>query len=236
MDFEPIAGDEGANSEVRRRNEGYYERYFVGKGIDIGCGDSAITPNAQSWDISKGNSDASYMTGIDNESQDFVYASHILEHIEDPHVAVENWWRILKVGGFLIIAVPDEDLYEQGIWPSVFNADHRYSFTAHKDKRPQHSQNLMDFIVPLDNHKLLSLRICDSNYDYNKKNVDQQSAERQVEAIVQKIASTHWHNSIVGVHKCVCGAKQFVLLGLMENGSFLGLCSSCGQKTFLNTS
>lgn len=28
--------------------------------------------------------------------------------------------------------MPDEDLYEQGVFPSTFNADHKHTFTIHK--------------------------------------------------------------------------------------------------------
>ena len=234
MSFKPEAGNETRNSEARRRREGYYERYFVGKGIDIGCGNSTITPDAQPWDISKGNSDATCMKGIDDESQDFVYASHVLEHIDDPHLAMYNWWRILKVNGYLIVAVPDEELYEQCIWPSVLNSDHRHSFTAHKDERPEHGLNLMDLITPLDGHKLVGLRTCDYNYDYSLKNVDQVRAERQVEAIVQKVAPVKWQNSIVKHFCCPCGWKPLMLLGMMRNGQWLVKCPSCGQKCNLS--
>jgi hypothetical protein len=33
------------------------------------------------------------------------------------------------------VLVPDYELYEQGVWPSTFNSDHRHQFTA-LDTRP----------------------------------------------------------------------------------------------------
>jgi SAM-dependent methyltransferase len=41
-------------------------------------------------------------------SQDFVIANHFLEHCEDPIGAMENMLRVLKVGGFLYLALPDK--------------------------------------------------------------------------------------------------------------------------------
>src|SRR6185312_3014562 len=38
----------------------------------------------------------------------------------------------IKRGGHLVISVPDEDLYEQGVWPSTFNTDHKITFTLSK--------------------------------------------------------------------------------------------------------
>jgi len=40
-------------------------------------------------------------------SLDFVVASHVLEHIEDPVAALESWLRVLRPGGVLLIVLPD---------------------------------------------------------------------------------------------------------------------------------
>jgi SAM-dependent methyltransferase len=47
-------------------------------------------------------------------------------------VALDNWLRVLKPGGHLVCLVPDEDLYEQGVFPSTFNSDHKHTFAIHK--------------------------------------------------------------------------------------------------------
>jgi ubiquinone/menaquinone biosynthesis C-methylase UbiE len=49
-------------------------------------------------------------------------------------VALDNWLRVLKPGGHLVCLVPDEDMYEQGVFPSTFNSDHKHTFTIHKKK------------------------------------------------------------------------------------------------------
>jgi predicted SAM-dependent methyltransferase len=38
---------------------------------------------------------------------DFVVASHVLEHIEDPVGALATWLRVLRSGGILLIVMPD---------------------------------------------------------------------------------------------------------------------------------
>ena len=35
-------------------------------------------------------------------------------------------------GGHLLCIAPDEDLYEQGVFPSTFNWDHKHTFTIYK--------------------------------------------------------------------------------------------------------
>lgn len=49
------------------------------------------------------------LTGIETESVDEVYASHILEHFGHGHIrqVLMEWVRVLKPGGVLKVAVPD---------------------------------------------------------------------------------------------------------------------------------
>jgi SAM-dependent methyltransferase len=51
--------------------------------------------------------DAETLSSIPSASQDFVVASHVLEHCEDPLGAVGNWLRVLKPGKPALLAVPD---------------------------------------------------------------------------------------------------------------------------------
>lgn len=51
--------------------------------------------------------DAVTLTSIEDSSQDFVIACHILEHLEDPVGAIKTWFRILKPGGVLFMSIPD---------------------------------------------------------------------------------------------------------------------------------
>jgi SAM-dependent methyltransferase len=62
-------------------------------------------------------------------SFDFVASSHCLEHLHDPSDALLAWSQVVKPGGFLIVTVPDFDLYEGGRWPSRYNGDHKWKFT-----------------------------------------------------------------------------------------------------------
>jgi predicted SAM-dependent methyltransferase len=52
--------------------------------------------------------DGEKLTGIPDESQDFVIANHFLEHCEDPIGTIENFLRVVKPGGILFLAVPDK--------------------------------------------------------------------------------------------------------------------------------
>ena len=100
--------------------------------------------------------DAQYMEGISDNTYDFVHSSHCLEHMEDPFVAMSNWIRITKPGGYLIITVPEEYLYEHGMWPSRFNSDHKWSFSigGSKHSMAQH----IDVMIMLQGHQDISVQ------------------------------------------------------------------------------
>lgn len=103
---------------------------LTGKGIDIGPADSPVTADARPFDLEHG--DANVITRYVTELYDFVYSSHSLEHMHDPREAIMEWWKLVKPGGYLFFTVPDEDLYEQGVFPSRFNPDHKATFTISK--------------------------------------------------------------------------------------------------------
>ncbi len=62
---------------------------------------------------------------FDNETFDCVIARHILEHTVDILKTLIEWTRIIRVGGQLIIAVPNENI-ENGI---PLNPEHCHAFT-----------------------------------------------------------------------------------------------------------
>jgi len=123
----------------RLRDPNFMRRYFVGQGVDIGGKPDPLSlyhelfplmGNVKVWDWEDG--DAQFMASVPDNSFDFVNSSHCLEHLQNPLEGLRNWLRILKPGGYLIALVPDEDLYEQGIWPSTNNKDHKHTFTILK--------------------------------------------------------------------------------------------------------
>jgi hypothetical protein len=84
-----------------------------------------------------------------------------------PESAIKDWWSIVRPGGFLIIIVPDEDLYEQKYWPSIFNSDHKFTFTLNnKSSWSPVSINVIKLIKALPKLKLISAEIPDANYNY----------------------------------------------------------------------
>ncbi len=164
-----------------------FQGLLAGKGIDIGCSNTPITDTCDRWDLEQG--DAQYLSGVADETYDWIFSSHLLEHVRNPTAAVARWWKTLKVGGYLIFLVPDEDLYEQYVWPSRFNDDHRSTFTPSKATSwSPVSVNITDMLNGLPGHKLLSLTIEDTGYDYSLVDTDQTSggAEASIQVIIRK--------------------------------------------------
>ena len=114
--------------------------YFKGNGLDVGGGYDPLSNyrhlfplmgDVRNWDVEDG--DAQELQGVPDDSFDFVHSSHSLEHMRNPNAAIFHWLRVTKPGGYVVVLVPDEDLYEQRVWPSTFNPDHKRSFTIAKD-------------------------------------------------------------------------------------------------------
>ncbi|KAB0672326.1 methyltransferase domain-containing protein [Oryzomonas sagensis] len=137
---------------------------LTGHGIDIGCGPDPVSPNARKFDIEDG--DANEILRFVNDQFDFVYSSHCLEHMNDPKKTLQDWWTLVKPGGHLFLIVPDEDLYEQGVFPSRFNPDHKATFTISKTKSwSPVSMNILDLALSLPQSQLVGITLHDHGYD-----------------------------------------------------------------------
>jgi SAM-dependent methyltransferase len=107
----------------RRIESGWFDRFCTGEGLDIGAGEFPLHCAAYHWEKAQG--DAVYMRGLAAGSFDYVYASHVLEHLSNPYLAIVNWARLVRPGGRLIISVPHRDLYERKAdLPSIWNQEH----------------------------------------------------------------------------------------------------------------
>ncbi len=116
----------------------FNQKYFQGRVLDVGAGNDLVIPTAIGFDKEDGdaNNIAQYFAP---ESLDTIHSSHCLEHLNDPVGVLQQFYRILRPGGYIISVVPDEDIYELGYFPSLFNPDHKWTFRA--DDRPTWSEH-----------------------------------------------------------------------------------------------
>lgn len=116
--------------------------YTRGKGLDIGSGAYVTYPHFTRVDDGSHNAmfEAGGPPGVEctadacdlpfkDGSQDFVFSSHCLEHIQDYRSALREWWRVLKVGGYLVLYLPDKKFYPR-IGEKNANPDHKHDFDA----------------------------------------------------------------------------------------------------------
>ena len=197
-----VPGVTSISIQRRLADSRFATRYFVGCGLDVGGGQDSLACYAELFPLIRNifvydstHGDAQTLRNIPENSFDFLYSSHCLEHLRDPYEALGNWLRVVKPGGYLIINVPDEDLYEQGQWPSRYNSDHKLTFTLFKLRSwSPVSVNVMELVARVaDRASPLALHLIDLGYRYSllNQNVDQTRkpiAESAIEIILRKRA------------------------------------------------
>lgn len=148
------------------RGKKFIDTYFQGDVIDIDGGGDPVTVAAKVFDLADG--DAQYITQYEKiQSYDCVNSSHCLEHMVDVPKALSEWWELVKKGGYMVITVPHEDLYEQKIWPSIFNKDHKATFRLkQKNSWSSVSYDLYEICHTLPDVFIIDAQIQDTNYDY----------------------------------------------------------------------
>lgn len=116
-------------------------QYTRGVVLDLGCGPSKAFPHFIGVDSCKDTelfgieikpdlvvADCADLSNtIHDASVDAVFSSHLLEHIEDYRAALADWWRCIKVGGYLVLYLPHKRFYPNiGTFGS--NPDHKHDF------------------------------------------------------------------------------------------------------------
>ena len=98
--------------------------YCSGYGLDLGFGGDKVQPSAIGVDLPVpythvGNDpvqlggDARKLVWFRDDVLDYVYSSHLLEDFppQQTRTIILEWLRVLKVGGRLVLYLPDEQIY-----------------------------------------------------------------------------------------------------------------------------
>jgi predicted SAM-dependent methyltransferase len=180
----------------RLRDPNFATKYFVGRAIDIGSGPDPLSrqlgywpllKSVDTWDLEDG--EAQELRGVANDAYDLVYSSHCLEHLRDPIAALARWWQVLRPGGHLVVVVPDEDMYEQGSWPSTWNSDHKHTFTIAKRRSwSPVSHNMADLLSAFHFASIFKIERITEGFQFGADRFDQTAgmAECCIEAVVAK--------------------------------------------------
>lgn len=114
--------------------------YCAQGGIDVGCGPAKVWPQMIGVDSGIDTAlfgiamqpdmrikDATRLRQFADGSMPCVFSSHLLEHIIDYQAALREWWRLVDVGGHLVLYLPHADLYPNMGQPGS-NPDHKHDF------------------------------------------------------------------------------------------------------------
>jgi SAM-dependent methyltransferase len=177
---------ETSRAKPRRITEKFFEEFCRGKGLDIGYGGDLLAENCQGFDLEDG--DAHCLAGFEDEEFDFVYSSHTLEHLFDIQLALKNWWRVLKPGGFLILYLPDRDLYEKKkTLPSRWSVSHECFFLLEKDEPPDTIGVLPLIKRTLSDYEIICAKICSEGHTITDPLIPS-DGEYSIEVVIRKRA------------------------------------------------
>ena len=184
-------GPETSRSHYARIYSQFYDLYMNGQGLDIGYKGEIpdaqpVTANAIGIEKDTPNYDGKTLPYPDN-SLDFVFSSHCLEHISEPIPTVQEWFRVIKPYGYLITIVPHQYLYEKSTGlPSKWNADHKRFYTPSKLL-----QNIELALQP-NSYRVKHLRDNDTFYNYEIGPETHCAGACEIELVIQKIIQPDW--------------------------------------------
>jgi len=103
-----------------------FAKYFcMGKGFDIGCNRIEWAfPGSIPIDLNFNDRYDAY--NLPEDSVDYIYSSHCLEHLPDWVEAMDYWKTKLNVGGILFLYLPH---YDQTYWRPWNNFKHKHIFS-----------------------------------------------------------------------------------------------------------
>lgn len=114
-------------------------KYTRGKGVDLGCGPYKAFPHFIGVDNGDHESfgwrikpdlrveTCEKLEIIASQSLDFVFSSHLLEHIQDYKATLKEWFRVLKPHGYLCLYLPHKSFYPNIGEPGA-NPTHLHDF------------------------------------------------------------------------------------------------------------
>jgi len=188
-------GTESSKSYIRKLTEiptkTFFQLYMSGAGLDIGFAGytpdvKPILPTATGVDTDFPGYDGKTLPFTDN-SQDYVYSSHCLEHISDYVQAIKDWHRVTKIGGHIVTVVPHQFLYEKKQkLPSKWNADHKRFYTP--------ASLLAEFekALPPNSYRIKFLEDGGTGTNYAAPAEDHGSGEYEITLVIQKIQKPDW--------------------------------------------
>lgn len=177
------------------RRKALHQLYLQGQGLSIGPkgyenSSQKEIPNAIDIDLDYPGYDGLILPFADN-SQDFVYSSHVLEHIEHVPETLREWFRVIKPGGYLFTVIPHAYLYERASYinhislgiknASQWNGDHWHAYT------PGSLLGSIDYALKPNSWRLRHCADNDYGYDYSIPKNQHPGGAYEIECVIEKL-------------------------------------------------
>lgn len=179
-------GGESRKTYEEKLNNGFFKKYMSGIGLDIGYSGYekdvvSILQDAIGIDLSYPGYDGLTLPFPDS-SQDYVYSSHVLEHILFYQITLKEWFRVIKKHGHIITIVPHRDLYEKKTeLPSLWNGDHKRLYT------PASLLKEFEDSLPINSFRVRHLKDNDYGHDYYQSINEHSKGQYEIELVIEKI-------------------------------------------------
>ncbi len=195
---EPIRADRKVGFESRKSYaakiaSGFFAKYLSGPNVmEVGYrgyedGNLPIVPQAVGVDVGYPGYEGATFPFADG-SFDAIYSSHCFEHIPDWLGVLRDWYRLLKVGGFLVVVVPHQFLFERKrSLPSPINPDHKRFYT------PRSLLGEIEAAFAENSYRVRHLVENDAGFDYSIMPYQGTDGCYEIELVIEKIAKPFWH-------------------------------------------
>ncbi len=167
--YDPIYNYGKRSHEIEKHHmrwfvDGIYRKYLVGNGYDVGYAGEAgmflpVTSQAWGLDLKTPGYDGLH---IPTKDVDYIFASHMLEHVNNPEAYIREWFSSVRQGGYVFIVVPSKYRYERKESPpSRWNLGHVTFYT------PGLLLTHVEAALPATSYELVHIRDNSDNYDYS---------------------------------------------------------------------
>jgi SAM-dependent methyltransferase len=179
-------GEESRKTWEYKARHRFFDKYMSGYGLDIGGTGylqdvKPILPNAEIIGLDYLGYDGITLP-FPNNSQDYIYSSHMLEYVDDRASIIKDWMRVLKFNGHIICVVPHRDLYEKKLEkPSRFNEDHRVFFT------PASLLAEFEVALPINSFRVRHMQDNDKGHFYTDPPEIHSRGQYEIELVLQKL-------------------------------------------------
>ena len=188
-----LVGYESRKAYAARCASGFWDRWLDGPLVlDIGYRGATfnaapIVDCAVGIELDFPGYDGFHLPFGDGEV-DAVHASHVLEHVTPPEAYLHEWFRVLRVGGHLVLFVPHAFLYERRLTvpPSRWSPEHKFALT------PASLLQLVEGALEPNTYRVRHLADNDAGYDYGIPATVHPVGGLEIECVLQKITPPEW--------------------------------------------